>query len=233
VRERYQCRLTPAPGPSLGLCRPHAAERLRLEQEDGFTLGNSIIYESLIGVALAGTQATRRAVQGEIRRNQRRTFASGLLHPAPQPAARGSALQSKGTCPACQLGAATARHYGDVLVEMLAAAPFRASYEQSDGVCLPHLRGILAHADPVPGLDHLLAAAEAHLAALEADLAEFGRKHSFQFHHEGITDAEARSVERAIAFLCGGGAPPPHGWPPPGAGLAKERVARRGTTSSG
>jgi len=193
-------------GQSLGFCGRHARQMLQVERDMlNMTLGNSIIYDSLIQLVLAKLRRARdlqsaleRPAVGLAKRLRllgrvwpwRRRHAADLLHPA------------KG-CRACEVGQESAKRYAQVLVDLLASEAGRELYQQSDGICLPHLRLALREHDREPGVSYLLGETEERLTALQADLERLGWKHGIRGRHDPMTALEIGSVDRAIAFLTG------------------------------
>jgi len=193
-------------GQSLGFCGRHARQMLQVERDMlNMTLGNSIINDSLIQLVLAKLRRAR-DLQSALERPAaglakslrllgrvwpwRRRHAADLLHPA------------KG-CHACEIGQESASRYAQVLVDLLASEAGRELYQQSDGICLPHLRLALREQDREPGVSYLLGETEERLTALQADLERLGWKHGIRGRHDPMTELEINSVDRAIAFLTG------------------------------
>lgn len=189
---------------SLGFCGQHAQQMLAMERDElGMILGNSIIYESLTHLALLAIRDIHSFVSG---RNAKRRWLDGFLGGLrSQWASVRRPLTPSRRCRVCELRDETARHYSEVLVGMLSYPEFQGLYERSDGVCLPHLRIMLQVADPTAnvGLEYLLRVTEERLERLTTDLRELGRKYSAQYRHESLSQEEALSVERAIAFFTG------------------------------
>jgi len=191
---------------SLGFCQRHAQQMLEMEQEQfGMLLGNSIIYESL--AQLAGSKV-RDAHQYITRQMQRKPFGERVrnwlgLRPSDAAPRRPPLLTPEESCRVCELSEETAVHYGDVLAEMLSHDQFRPLYEQSDGVCLPHLRTILGCARSGRGIEYLLANTEEKLAKLQADLEALGRSYTAQYRDQARDKNVSTSAQRAVDFLTG------------------------------
>ena len=64
------------------------------------------------------------------------------------------------------------RHYAQSLLQMLACGEYQALYLASEGVCLPHLRLMLAGDGRVEGLHYCLEESARRMAELERDLRE-------------------------------------------------------------
>ena len=196
-------------GQSLGLCGAHARQMLQIERSMlGMSLGNSIIYDSLIQLALGRIRRARADLPAQ---PGRRTLWQGLrrvlvgLWPAGRRNPADWLRPHKG-CRVCELCEEKARHYARVLVDLVADDSGQALYAPSDGVCLPHLRVVLELGSHDPGVTYLLDAAAERLCQLQADLESLGWKHGIRGQQEPLLDSEADSVDRAIAFLCGSNA---------------------------
>jgi len=191
---------------SLGFCGRHARQLWRMEQEElGMMLGNSIIYESMVQLALYKIADTR-SLMTEQRASTSwvRTLLGrlGLDHYG-RPPNRERFLVPNQACRVCELGEEAAAHYGDVLADLLSQDEFQDMYKHSDGVCLPHLRVMLQCAQSEAGLEYLIRKTEERLERLGDDLRGVGRKYSVSHGGESFTTSESLSVERAIAFLTG------------------------------
>jgi hypothetical protein len=191
---------------SLGFCGRHARQMLQMEREDlGMMLGNSIIYESLIHLVLLKVRDVRSFIlEQRAQRDWMSKLLGGLGIKLPHRYSKGqSFLAPDKGCRVCELSDETARHYGDVLAEMLSYDRFRDLYDRSDGVCLPHLRVMLQVASLSPGLEYLLSKTEKRLEILRDDLRGLSQKYSVSHRNEPVTVNESLSVEQAIAFLTG------------------------------
>ncbi len=78
-----------------------------------------------------------------------------------------------------------------------------ATYRRSDGICLPHFRKLLTHAQPRHNTELLLATQREAWTRLHEDLSEFIRKNDHRFHDEKITMSEADSWQVALAEISG------------------------------
>lgn len=96
-------------------------------------------------------------------------------------------LQPDAACRVCQFCQEAARHYGASLADMLAHDGYRALYEQSQGICLPHLRTTLSAASSDQGLGYLLAHTEERLGRLRDDLEGLGDEYSLSHRHDTVS----------------------------------------------
>jgi len=75
--------------------------------------------------------------------------------------------------------------------------------QESDGLCLPHLRLALELVRNVSACERLLAIHREKLQSLRAELTEFIRKNDYQFRAEGI-GSEGDAWLRAVGLIVGG-----------------------------
>jgi len=195
---------------SLGFCGRHARQMLEMEREElGSMLGNSIIYEGLVHLALLRVRDTIALIEKEeLSRNALSRFLCrlgySLFGRTPE---RHRFLSPEKGCRVCELGDETARHYGNVLAEMLCYDEYRDLYQRSDGVCLPHLRVIVQSVGSSSGLEFLLSSTSKCLDKLEADLEALGRKHTVHHDNELAGECDGSSLDRAVALLAGSSIP--------------------------
>jgi hypothetical protein len=185
-----------------GWCADHAGQWL--EQRDA--LGTALIYKDVLDnvrralVGAAGLPAGEAEPEALLTRLRGRASRRGGLRPGSRIAA---ALEPQGTCPACTVARETERVTVGTFAGALASAAFLAAYRQHPtGICLPHLRAVLA-TTPDPAL--VAALVEAHAALLgriSADLAEVIRKHDYRFRDEE-RGAEFEAVAQAVAHTAG------------------------------
>lgn len=100
-------------------------------------------------------------------------------------------------CPACEEQRLAEERYLTVCLEQMGNQQFRARYEQSEGICLPHLRQALARNGQGERLATLVAVELEKLAALRAELAEYVRKNDYRFQYEPKGE-EQLAPQRAI-----------------------------------
>ena len=189
---------------SLGFCNRHAEQMHRMERDEmGMMLGNSIIYESLIQQVLEKVRATHREVTEQATQsNQIRGLLSRFgIGSRRKSRSRPRLLIPTGACRVCEMGRDTGRYYSTVLAEMLALERYQRMYEQSDGVCLPHLRVMLQHATSERGLDYILTQTEQRLTDLREHLYGLSRSYRVDHHDVPVSGNETSSVGRAVGFF--------------------------------
>lgn len=169
---------------SRGLCAQHARAWRKVR---GVALSIAIVYQVAVKDLLRDTEPQP---------------ASFLRRP-PQVSDLADALASRAPCPACALGEQTATRYGDQLVRDLRDPDVQTALEHAGGLCLPHLRLVLARPGPAAGKQRLVAVQRQAWAALLRDLDEFIRKNDYRFQHEPVGE-EGDSWLRALDVLVGG-----------------------------
>lgn len=206
---------------SQGFCANHAWRLQAIEHSnwhDGMGVG--IIYEDLTSRVLntlcdylARPSQPLGRVTAFLRRHivSRRTRLKGygrlgrwLAGRVPEPAqwllAR---LALAERCWVCEMADQSEEGYLTWLARQITAAEFRARYAASDGLCLPHLRRALAHAEDEEAARWLVQIAVEKMQPLVLDLREYGRKHAWHFRDEPKHPWEQASWIRAVAFLAG------------------------------
>jgi hypothetical protein len=165
-----------------GLCQRHAWQLTRLR---GSPLGVALIYRSIINDLIEVLES-----QGPVvgrRPGDRRALAARL----------GAAKR----CPACRVEEEAAERASQTLLAHLGEPEIAPAYATAGGLCLSHLRGVLAQADEAQART-LQAWQLAVYQNLRKQLSEFIRKHDHRFRDEPFGD-EAHSWIRAVASLVG------------------------------
>lgn len=172
---------------SRGLCAAHARDWQHLQ---GSALGVAIVYRVTILDLLRDTEAE--------------AGAGGLLTRKRKGAqALAERLDPEVGCSACAVGEGAATRFGAVLLGELAEVEMRSLVVACGGLCLPHLRMVLALPRAGQGYEALIAAQREVWRGLMAELDEFIRKNDYRFVHEKMTEAEATSWTRALDALVG------------------------------
>jgi hypothetical protein len=162
---------------SMGFCYEHTWQSIDLKLSDA--LGHAILYQDLVKHVL-------------------NTIAENEKNPGQQLA---SALDHVMGCPACRIEEDTLERIIDSLVAALRDPDFVAEFQQSNGLCLPHLKQL------VPKLDQKRQAAvlghqRARMESLKGELAEFIRKCDYRFRDE-VIGKEGDSYKRAADMIKG------------------------------
>ncbi len=111
-------------------------------------------------------------------------------------------LAPTGPCPVCVLGEETAARYGAVLLNDIKEPEVQAALAQAGGLCIPHLRFVLARAGLSGKGPELLEVHRRIWIALQGELEEFLRKNDYRFVDEPM-GAERDSWLRALYLLAG------------------------------
>ncbi len=183
---------------SLGFCREHAW--LAINARIGDALGLAIIYQDVIVNIerdLSGSPDSP-VPQKTLHRVLRR--ASVGLKGRLENALR--ALSPRQRCPACEQQESSTRMTIEVLLASIDRPDFSKEFQSSEGLCLPHLKQILANSPRQAVFSTLL---DTNLHALErfkAELAEFIRKNDYRFSKEEM-GPEGDSWKRVAAWVIG------------------------------
>ncbi len=159
-----------------GLCRRHAWQMTRMRAS---ALGTALVYRDVLADLIAGLE-TPNAGRGR------------QADPLPEP---------RQPCPACSTGNDVAGRAGDVLRAHLNENEIAAAYKAAGGLCLAHLRAVLARARDGEG-ETLRQWQLAIYRDLRAELDELIRKHDYRFRQEPV-GSEADSWLRAVARVVG------------------------------
>ena len=161
-------------------------------------LGTGIICEDLLGGALGRL----RRLLVRVRRGPlsagwlRRLF--GGSHRIPLLELR----RRKAICPACRNTREAEASYLLTVLEFTGDPQFDRAFEQSPGLCLPHVLRLVALGPSHGRLETILERVETKWRRLQAELKSFVAKHDYRTT-EPFTDDEARSWTLAIELLAG------------------------------
>ncbi len=164
-----------------GLCHHHAWQWTQMR---GGPLGIGIVYQNLVKDVMEALESPE-PVMARGRRNRRQT----------------ATRLAAGRCPACHAEAEGVERYGLTLLAHLDKPELAEAYAPAGGLCLPHLRTVLALADDAQART-VQAWQLAIYRGLYGELAEFIRKHDHRFSQEPF-GAEKDSWTRAVAALAG------------------------------
>lgn len=175
-----------------GLCARHA---WRLDRLAAGSDAASTLYRELARRALdeLETLAARLAREPERRRAGLVRRLAGVRQPAAQ--------LSAARCPACAGREDHERRLVAALAGALGDDGFRHDLGRSDGLCLPHLRRVLARSDRT-GVSVLADLHRRRLAALDRELQDYIRKCDWSHRHEPKGEEQTAWI-RAIARFSG------------------------------
>jgi hypothetical protein len=183
---------------SQGFCHEHAW--LGVNKRLGDALGFSIIYHDIVNSLLrswdergssARTSGRRASVLGQGSESLRKRV-EGVL----------ASLSPRKRCPACDQREELRRNFVSALIADLPMPEVREALQDSEGLCLPHLRLVLGSANEVSVYETLLSIHRDKLERLKHELAEFIRKNDYQAIKEGF-GSEGDAWLRAIAMIVG------------------------------
>jgi hypothetical protein len=162
---------------SMGFCYEHTWQSIDLKLSEA--LGHAILYQDLV-----------KHVLSTIIENEKK---SGLQLT--------NTLDQVTGCPACRIEEETLERVVDSLVAALRDVDFVGEFQQSNGLCLPHLKRLL------PGLDQrrqaiVLSHQRTRMESLKGELAEFIRKCDYRFRDE-VIGKEGDSYKRAADMVKG------------------------------
>ena len=162
---------------SMGFCYEHTWQSIDLKLSEA--LGHAMLYQDLVKHVLS-------------------TIAENENNPGQQLA---SDLDLVTGCPACRIEENTLERIIDSLVAALRDPDFVGEFQQSNGLCLPHLKRLL------PKLDQkrqvvVLGHQRARMESLKGELAEFIRKCDYHFRDE-VIGKEGDSYKRAADMIKG------------------------------
>jgi hypothetical protein len=179
---------------SRGYCHTHGWQLSTVGR--GYLLGIAILYEDVLDVAQADVNALR---PQKSRWNPLRTLFSGKR--------RGAEAGGRERCPACALVDEVETLGLTLLCKALGGSDdaMLHAVNNSEGLCLQHLRQALALTSDAAVGDVLAEVTRKRITAIRAGLKEFIRKNDHRFQHEPI-GAERDSWKHALTFLVG----PPH-----------------------
>ncbi len=172
---------------SRGLCSEHTRDWQHLQ---GSALGVAIVYRVTLLDLLRDTEPLE-ASGGLLQRKRKEAQALA------------ERLQADGPCPACEVGRGAVARFGEVLLRELPGDETEARLAACGGLCLPHLRAVLAL--PGAGRVHetLIGVQRSVWLQLLAELEEFIRKNDYRFVDEVMTEAEATSWTRTLDAIVG------------------------------
>lgn len=178
-----------------GLCNTHGWQLGRLA---GYALGTAILYRAAVNEVLTVMDRIVKpaAPLPRLLRGARRPTGATLA----------AALEPEAPCFVCQLLSVSEPTYLQVFAQFLADDKLLTAYRTSDGLCLPHVRGLLRYVDRLEAASTttFLSIQQAIWERLEAELWEFADKARVERMTETV-GSEADSWQRAIGSL--GGAP--------------------------
>lgn len=179
-----------------GLCNHHSWQ---LARRHGYSLGVAALFEAALDEVV--TMLENEPDDSLAVRFARPFGGDGS-------SALANRLEPEGPCLVCASVRDAEKAYLDTLARYWQNEELQAACRRSDGLCLPHLRGVLRQ---MPSRDARRQLAQLHAekwAALIRELDQFQVKSAFNYAGEPM-GAEADSWKRAVAALAGLDAAPP------------------------
>jgi hypothetical protein len=116
-------------------------------------------------------------------------------------------LEPKGRCPVCTQQEEAAANVLGTLFELFdgAEGEFQATYHAADGLCLAHLRqGLELYRGAHPrAAQALIAETVARLQRQQTEMAEYVRKHNWEYRDEKMTPEEQSAWLHTLTFFTG------------------------------
>lgn len=187
---------------SLGFCHEHTWRAP--EAGESAPLGIAFIYRDVINTLRKRLTAVTFAAAGPTIWQQLKG-AAGVAGENPSVAKH---LNATAVCPAC---ARRTEMEGLAIAAVLDALTqndprLLAKLQETEAICLPHLRQALHQATSQTAFDHMVRLTEEKMSALIAELDEFIRKNDYRFQDEGFNE-EADSWRRGLRLVAGGERP--------------------------
>lgn len=175
-----------------GLCSTHAHQ---LTQYRGNVQTVAIFYRSAVDEVVGILEAMQRDLRvAPAGRRQRGGRADG--------AALAERLNPRGPCIVCAALDETERELVETMVRYFDDDRLHATYEQSDGLCLPHLQAVLAVCADPAALREMIAIQKRAWAELRDDVAAFIAK-TAQRDGDVLDPREASGPGRAVRHMPG------------------------------
>jgi hypothetical protein len=165
---------------SRGYCRRHA--HVLLEFADG--LGTAILYQAQVRLFLEFLKGQTGLPAKLCRKNLPESW------------------NLEAVCPACVMQTQGRQMYIGTMLEWLGDPQLRKAFDDSPGLCVPHLLLVLRQVRDAAERDRLIKVHVSKFAALAQELAEFIRKQDYRFRDEP-SGTEKDSWQRAVNMMVG------------------------------
>jgi hypothetical protein len=184
---------------ALGYCLPHSQLMIRA----GAALGVTIMVDNILKILLRALDANPVDKMSASRRKQfLRNLSTKSNHADVQKLVED--LSATSVCPICVNEAEMFGHYGRTFLKHMAPDnTLCQAYEQSDGLCLPHFRGVIALSLPGPALNALVQAQQNIWLRLHEQAEVFIRKNDHRFRGKEPFGEEKDVWLRALTAVSG------------------------------
>lgn len=177
---------------SLGFCNWHAWKSLEVPNSP---LGLGIIYNDLLGQIHERLAKIQHSFPAPIPFIKRLLGKGRTKKPNPL-------LRPSHCCPVCQSVRFFEEMYLEILLDSIAEEDFERGFSRSSWICFPHLTIAIEKYPGHRNLGLLIQRQMKKWESLKAEVAEFIRKHDYQFAHEP-RGAESDSWKRAVELVAG------------------------------
>jgi hypothetical protein len=185
---------------SLGFCREHAW--LAIDKRFADALGTGIIYEDLLRLLIRRLPYAQKRLSAHVYPGW---FPAGLQSVISRWRARKYReipFSSSMTCPACQQYEVMSDIALSAMLEFFGDPRMQHAYQDSSGLCLPHLRQAMTFERCLEAQAQLLELTLSKWTDLKGELRELIRKHDYRFIEQGF-GREGDSWKRAVAAIVG------------------------------
>lgn len=179
-----------------GFCPTHSRQLVR----HGAALGVAIMMRDVLNTLLEALEGARFRPVSRLSRESLRAMLTSA--PSPATADAVSRLSAQKPCPVCERTREMEEMLLHVFVERLGDPDLVHKFRASEGLCLPHLRGIFALVTREQDYETLVRAQGAIWRNLLAQLSEAIRKSDYRFSGEGL-GPEGTAWLRALGIIAG------------------------------
>lgn len=179
-----------------GFCPTHAWKVRALNSP----LGTAIIHRHLLEELLETFRGALQAVPASAKKRTKLPWQAHLG--TPLELALAAWLKGRATCPACEVQHEAEGRYSDSVARAFDDPDFRAKYREGLGVCVRHIRGVLAEVAGPTDVEWFTGTEREIIQRLASELSEFVRKHDYRFAKEPRGN-EGTSWIRVIEKLAG------------------------------
>jgi len=187
-----------------GLCPEHTRMLVAIEMSNsGPVLGVNIIYSLLAKIVSKDLKKIK--PQPKPRVGIFETLRKWREHVFQQRSR--SVLRPLGRCPVCEMIEQSGKNILSILFEVIETGDQKLidAYQESDGICLQHLRvGLESYMHRHPeAADFLIKDTIQRLDTHQAQMLEYIRKHNWAYREEKLTPQERIAWLRALTFFTG------------------------------
>ncbi len=179
-----------------GLCSEHGWQIK--QNKFGNVLGIAKLYAAALDEVVSLLETTPAQVTPQAQSKLERLLNGERRSAAPL----AEQLEPAGRCLICERLDEREVDYCRMFDQYLLEERFRSTLEQSDGLCLPHVRSVLRYLTDPARVEVFVQTHVTIWKTLHAEVAAFANKQNYEHIHE-LTEGEGDSWVRAIAALSG------------------------------